>query len=117
MNIFFIAGIMSLCILQSLQSYTPTVYSKIKKVIHSKTRAGIYLKGSYIYEKRRRVHNGACANIYPDVIVVPKSTRDVSNIVSIARYYNVPISVRSGGHTYMCQSTKPGNNHSCRFIS
>ena len=109
--------VICLLVLQSLQSHNSPLYNEIGRAIKYKTRAGVYLKGSFIYKKRRQVRNGACANIYPDVIVVPKSTRDVSKIVSIARYYNVPISVRSGGHTYMCQSTKPGNNNSTRFVS
>ena len=90
-------------------SYTSPFYKQISDVIRSKTHAYVHLKGSPIYEKRRRVSNGLCANIYPDIVVVPKSTEDVSQIVQISRNYQVPISVRSGGHSFLCQSTKPGS--------
>ena len=91
-------------------------YNKIAGIIRYTTTSGVYLKGSRAYEKRRHVHNGACANIYPDLVVVPKSTSDVSTIVSVAREYQVPISVRSGGHSYLCQGTRPGN-YICRGIT
>ena len=101
--------IIGLYVLFSLKANGFSIYNEIASIIKSKSTASVYLKGSYGYHKRRQVRNGACANIYPDLIVVPKSTTDVSEIVSIARYYRVSMSVRSGGHTYMCQSTKPGN--------
>ena len=100
-----------LLVLQSLQSDKSSLYNEISSVIKSKTSAGVYLKGSFIYNKRRQVRNGACNNIYPDLVAVPKSTKDVSKLVSIARLYNVSISIRSGGHSYVCQSTKPGKNN------
>ena len=100
--------IMTLFVLHLSQSYKPNLYTDIVRVIKSNSRFGVYLKGSSIYEKRRKVQNGLCADMYPDVIVVPKSAADVSKIVQIARFYNVPISVRSGGHTYTCQSIKSG---------
>lgn len=111
-------------------SYTPTIlihlpvvfssyplpfYKHISDVIRSKTRAYVHLKGSPIYEKRRKVSNGLCVNIYPDVVVVPKSTKDVSEIVKISRHYQVPISVRSGGHSFLCQSIKPGSRGHIKF--
>ena len=87
-----------------------TFYSDVAKIIHLKTRAGIHMKGSYGYHQKRKVQNGACDNIYPDLIVAPKSTQDVSTIVSIASNYKIPISVKSGGHSYICQGIKPGSN-------
>ena len=101
--------IIGLYVIFSLKSDGSSIYNEIANIIRSKSTTSVYLKGSYGYHNRRQVRNGACANIYPDMIVVPKSTTDVSKIMSIARYYRVSISVRSGGHTYMCQSTKPGN--------
>ena len=85
------------------------LYRDISKLIRSTSTASVYHKGSPYYEKRRKVKNGLCANIYPDLVVVPKSTIDVSKIVKISRHYQVPISVRSGGHSFICTSTKPGN--------
>ena len=70
----------------------------------------MYAKGTISYEKRRLIHNGLCTHIYPDWIVVPESTEDVSNIVIITNKYDVEISVRSGGHSFTCQSTKQGWN-------
>jgi len=40
--------------------------------------------------------------------VAPKSVGDVSRIVKIARNFDVPLSVRSGGHSFLCHSIKPG---------
>ena len=90
-------------------SYSSNFYKHISNVIRSTTHAYVYPKGSSIYEKRRQVSNGLCVNIYPDIVVVPKSTEDVSAIVKISRKYQIPISVRSGGHSFLCQSIKPGN--------
>ena len=70
----------------------------------------VFVKGSINYEKRRLIHNGLCTKIYPDIIVVPESTNDVSAIVKITNKHKVAISIRSGGHSYTCQSTKQGNN-------
>ena len=70
------------------------------------TNANVYVKGSHLYDTKRRIHNGLCDNLFPDVIVEPKSTYDVSEIIKIARNVNVPISVRSGGHSYICGSIR-----------
>ena len=69
----------------------------------------VYLKGSLIYIKSQQVRNGDCTFIYPDLIAVPKTSNDVLKIISTSRYYSVSISVRGGGHSYTCQSIKPGN--------
>jgi hypothetical protein len=84
-------------------------YKEVAKVIKSSTLADVHMKGSVMYEKRRELKNGMCKYIYPDLVVVPKSTEDVSKIIKVANHYNTPISVRSGGHSYTCQSVKPGN--------
>ena len=68
----------------------------------------IFAKGSLEYEKRRLVHNALCDTIYPDLIALPKSTLDVSTILKITNQHDVPISVRSGGHSYTCTSIKQG---------
>ena len=92
-----------------LPSYKKVIYMNISAYIRSKTGADIHLKGSLTYEKRRKVSNGLCQDIFPDLLVVPKSTKDVSEIVKISRQYNVSISIRSGGHSFKCTSTKPSN--------
>ena len=71
-------------------------------------RGGVHPRGTVSYEKRRLIHNGLCTHIYPDLIVVPESTEDVSQVVKITNKYNIHISVRSGGHSFTCQSTKQG---------
>ena len=52
-----------------------------------------------------------CTRLFPDIIVVPKSTEDVSKIVKVARHFKSPISVRSGGHSYICTILKPEGIH------
>ena len=84
-------------------------YKEVAQVLKTSTYADVYMKGSPMYEKRRKLKNGMCKYIFPDLVVVPKSTEDVSNIVKTAYHYHIPISVRSGGHSYICQSIKPGN--------
>ena len=93
----------------AIASYTPPIYRQISYDIRSETNAYVHLKGSKFYERRRKVKNGLCKYIFPDVVVVPKSTKDVAEIIKISRRYEVPISVRSGGHSFLCQSIKPGN--------
>ena len=70
----------------------------------------ILIKGTLEYEERRLVHNALCETMYPDLIALPKSTLDVSNILKITNIYDVPISVRSGGHSYTCTSIKQGKD-------
>ena len=87
----------------------PHDYKEVAKVIKSTTLADVHMKGSKMYEQRRKLKNGMCNKIFPDMVVVPKSTEDVSKIIKTASHYHTPISVRSGGHSYTCQSVKPGN--------
>ena len=93
---------------------SPTFYQNIAKTLHMKTKADVHMKGSFGYHQKRKVQNGACAYIYPDLITVPKSTKDVSTIVSIATQFDVPVSVKSGGHSYTCQGIKPGKKYTSR---
>ena len=110
--------LLSISLYLAYSTYTSPLYTNISDLIKSKTNAYVNLKGSYLYEKRRKVKNGLCRYIYPDLLVAPKSTEDVSQIIRIARHYQVPISVRSGGHSFLCQSIKPGNirTYSCRQV-
>ena len=68
----------------------------------------VYLPGSNGYEAKRRVKNGLCAEIRPALIAAPKTTRDVSVLVRLAKTYKKEISIRSGGHSYTCTSLKQG---------
>ncbi len=71
----------------------------------------IYTKGTQGYQKLRLVVNGACNHRYPLVIVRPVNTYDVAAGVKVARLFNLPVSVRSGGHSYICMSIKDGSLH------
>ena len=70
-------------------------YKEVAQVLRTTTFAELHLKGSPMYEKRRkdRYKNGMCRSMLPDIIVMPKSTEDVSKIIKIARHYHIPISV------------------------
>lgn len=65
-----------------------------------------YARGTPEYEHRRAVHNGACVHIYPAIIAVPHNTEDVSKAVKTAVQYGLPVSFRSGGHSFICQGIR-----------
>ena len=98
-----------LVILTSLVTKYATSQHYIEELRKS-MNGSIFIKGTLEYEKRRLVHNALCESVYPDLIASPKSTKDVSNILKITDSYDVPISVRSGGHSYTCTSIKQGRN-------
>jgi FAD/FMN-containing dehydrogenase len=83
------------------------IVAELKTLVKGK----VYIRGSYGYEKRRPVHNGACRNIYPAIIVVPLTTEDVSYAVKAAVKYNLPVSFRSGGHSFICQGIRQDALH------
>ena len=95
-------------VLSTSTHYHDPKYSKIAKQFQYYTNANVYVKGSQLYYKKRKIHNGLCNYMFPDVIVEPKSTFDVSQIVRICRDKNVSISIRSGGHSYVCTSIRNG---------
>merc|ERR1712110_11103 len=70
----------------------------------------VLVKGDSDYESRRLVMNAACTD-EPAVIVRPTSEEDVSVIVKAAKDANMPISVRSGGHSYTCTNIKQDSVH------
>eukprot|EP00095_Tigriopus_kingsejongensis_P000225 snap_masked-scaffold55_size446313-processed-gene-1.11 protein:Tk00225 transcript:snap_masked-scaffold55_size446313-processed-gene-1.11-mRNA-1 annotation:"mitomycin radical oxidase" len=57
------------------------------------------------------IHNGLCRHIRPEVIVQPKSTEDVAHVVRVAQAHRIPLSVKSGGHSYTCESVKSQGIH------
>ena len=82
-------------------------HHKIAQIIQYETSADVHFPGTSEY-KRRRVRNGTCNSIYPDMIVVPKFESDISRILQISNIVGVPVSVRSEGRSYnLCQSVKP----------
>lgn len=70
-----------------------------------------YPRGSARYEFHRPVHNGACHHLKPYVITVPYNTDDVSIIVRTAAKHGLETSVRSGGHSFVCQGIKHNSLH------
>ena len=96
---------------------TATIYNHIASVIRSQTKSYVYLKGKNFYERRRKVKNGLCKYIFPDIVVAPKSTPGASQIIKIVMDFDVPISVTSDGHSFLCQSTKPGMKWKVKFYN
>ena len=54
-----------------------------------------------------KVYNGACINT-PEVIIQIGEERDVSKVVKFIQEssYDINLSVRSGGHSFSCASSK-----------
>ena len=84
-----------------VDSYESVVDALKSELKHSIT-GPVYLKGEPAYHLYRIVPNGGCNHILPALIVRPRDTYEVSTVVKIARRFNFPISVRSGGHGYQC---------------
>ena len=95
--------------------YKHTSINKFGQELIRQLEGEVFAKESIGYEKRRLVHNGLCTHIYPDWIVVPESTEDVATVVTLTNKYNVPISVRSGGHSFTCSSTRQGKTKEIYF--
>lgn len=83
----------------------------IVKKFRLATNAEIIEQGSELFDQARVVENGLCRDLRPAVIVMPKSENDVSQIVRIAAKYNRELSVRSGGHSFLCQGIKNNSIH------
>lgn len=90
------------------QSRSHEANQELVNLLQSSITGRVFPKGTYGYAKRRIVHNGLCSHIYPDIIVTPHTTEDVSAIIKIARAHGQVISVRSGGHSFTCTSLKQG---------
>jgi len=59
------------------------------------------------FEGNRMVFNAACT-AQPFVIVIPNTPEDVSHLLKTADEYGREVSIRSGGHSYTCNSLKEG---------
>ena len=64
-----------------------------------------------LFDSLRLVQNGACNHVKPSVIVRPKSAAQVASCLRAAKKFNLPVSVRSGGHSYECMSVKNNSLH------
>ena len=74
----------------------------------TKSSVKVYQPGTKGYNAKRKVHNGLCVHMKPSLIAVPKTTKDVSALVRVANLFKMDISVRSGGHSYVCTSIRNG---------
>ena len=74
-------------------------------------RGEIHPRGTMGYARYRRVRNGACNDRFPMVLIRPVNSFDVSLGVKAARLFGLPVSVRSGGHSYVCSSIKHDSLH------
>jgi len=84
---------------------------KIAKDLDEVLKGHAYPRGSARYEFHRPVHNGACHRLRPYLIAVPYDTGDVSTIIQTAAKHGLETSVRSGGHSYICQGIKHNALH------
>ena len=71
----------------------------------------IHTQDSEKFNSLRKIQNGACDKIVPLVIARPRSTQDVALAVRVSKTHHLPISVRSGGHSFTCTSLKHGSLH------
>lgn len=55
--------------------------------------------------------NKICEGIMPLCVLRPSGADDVAAAVKAARKTSLPLSYRSGGHSYTCNSIKPGSLH------
>jgi hypothetical protein len=100
-NLVFLGAILPLSI-----NSTEIDVLKFAQRLRNRISGDVYLRGSPEYETARPVHNGACRDIYPLMIVRPKTTEDVSVTVQVTVSSGLELSVRSGGHSFQCQGTK-----------
>ena len=92
-------------------------FFQVVQDLRSSIEGSFLFRGSPDYEISRAVHNGACRNIFPLLLVKPFSTQDVAVAVKFAIYYDLKISVRSGGHSYQCLGTKVSKKNIYYFFS
>ncbi|MCT9928877.1 FAD-binding oxidoreductase [Planotetraspora sp. A-T 1434] len=64
--------------------------------------------GDSSYDQARRVFNTAYDAVRPAAVAYCKNPADVAECVSFARKFGVPVTSRSGGHSYAGWSTGPG---------
>ena len=76
----------------------------------AKVTGRVLLPSDPEYLNITKVHNGVCIN-RPDVVVVPSNERDVVEVVLLVVSHELELSVRSGGHSYTCTSSKVGGLH------
>ena len=55
--------------------------------------------------------NKICEGILPLCVLRPSGSADVQHAIQLARQHALPLSYRSGGHSYTCNSIKEGSIH------
>ena len=66
-------------------------------------------KRQNFYERQQKVKkNGLRKYIFPDIVVAQKSTPGGSQVIKMVKDFDVPISVTSDGHRFLCRSNKSG---------
>src|SRR4051794_5433080 len=64
--------------------------------------------GDAAYDRARTVFNSAFDSIRPAAVAYAKNATDVAECLAFARRFNVPVTARSGGHSYAGWSTGTG---------
>eukprot|EP00092_Neocalanus_flemingeri_P022800 GFUD01024724.1.p1 GENE.GFUD01024724.1~~GFUD01024724.1.p1 ORF type:complete len:607 (-),score=100.10 GFUD01024724.1:109-1884(-) len=99
-----------LCDFSLEQSSKHNNISSLKSSLESVLSGIVITQWDAQYEEFRAIHNPACCQ-KPLLIVRPVDSQDVSKSVKFSRQHGLPLSVRSGGHSYTCTSLKNGGIH------
>lgn len=78
---------------------------------HQGFQGAIFVPGEIGYHKFRRGHTGTCKFAFPKLVTRPRNASDVAFVVMLAKAENISLSVRSGGHGYLCQHLKNNSLH------
>jgi len=82
---------------------TPNI-AGLRKVV----KGQVFTRSTSGFAAERRIFNTRFANVVPLVVVRAASVADVQAAVKWAAYYGVPITARSGGHSYAGYSSLKG---------
>jgi hypothetical protein len=88
------------------RTYQSQNYQNISDELWAQVSCSIVMPSDESYEAARRVFNGA-VSYRPAIIALCESTEDVQAAVSVARRYNLPFSVRGGGHDWAGRGIVP----------
>ena len=76
--------------------------------LQSRLDGGLLLPEDAAFENNRKLFNTRFDHIRPSAVACCRTTRDVVACVDFSRRSNIPIHLRSGGHSYAGWSTGPG---------
>ena len=103
--------IVSVSILCTDASFTDWNTVKSELVVSGFPASRLLLSSDDTFEKVIKVKNGMCKGLEPGLVARPINAAEVAMCVVAAREFNFSISVRSGGHSYICQSSKSNSLH------